>query len=151
MSPLSLFYALYAVLAGALFPMQTSINAQLACHVGGPVAATAVSFAVGLVSLVTLNAIAFRQYPSLSDVAGTPLPVLMAGGVLGATYLCSNVFLAPRLGAAATLCFVVAGQVVAALVIDYFGLFGLEAREATPGRILGVALVLVGAALVRLM
>lgn len=150
MTPQTLFYVLYALAAGTLFPLQTTINAQLARHIGGPVAATAVSFAVELIVLATLNAFLFRQFPSWSDVAATPWPLLIAGGILGATYLCSNVFLAPRLGAAATLCFAVAGQVIGALVIDYFGLFGLAVREASGGRIVGVLLVLAGTALVRL-
>jgi transporter family-2 protein len=47
-------------------------------------------------------------------------------------------------------CFVVAGQLVGALVIDRFGLFGLAMREMSLGRLAGAALVFAGALMVRL-
>ena len=57
------------------------------------------------------------------------------GGAIGATYVSANVFLAPRIGAGALLCLVVAGQLFGALVIDRFGLFGLAMRELSFGRV----------------
>jgi bacterial/archaeal transporter family-2 protein len=151
LNPQQLLYALSAVAVGTLFPVQTAANALLAKYIGGPIAATIVSFATGLVMLLAINALAFRQWPSLADVTSAPWPLLLIGGAIGAVFLSSNVFLAPRLGAAATLCFVIAGQLSAALVIDRMGLFGFALREATPGRVAGVAMVLVGAVLVRLL
>ena len=59
-------------------------------------------------------------------------------------------FLAPRLGAAATLAFVMAGQLASALAIDKLGLFGFGLRDLSAGRIGGVLLVLLGALIVRL-
>ena len=70
--------------------------------------------------------------------------------MIGATFLSANVYLAPRLGAAATLCFVIAGQIAAAMAIDRFGSFGFEVRDLWPGRVVDVILVLPGAAMVRL-
>jgi transporter family-2 protein len=62
-----------------------------------------------------------------------------------------NVFLVTRLGAATLFSFAIAGQLLAALVLDRFGLLGLVARELTLGRVAGAALVLVGALMVRLL
>lgn len=53
-------FALLAVIAGALFPLQTSINALLARSVGGPIAATTISFMVGLVVLCLVDGVVFR-------------------------------------------------------------------------------------------
>ncbi|WP_373558628.1 MULTISPECIES: DMT family transporter [Burkholderia] len=39
---------------------------------------------------------------------------------------------------------VVAGQMLASLLIDHYGLMGLAQRLATPGRIAGVALIFAG-------
>jgi transporter family-2 protein len=80
---------------------------------------------------VLVNIFAFRQMPAFEDLAKQPLYLLLAGGALGAAYLSANVFLAPRIGAGALLCFVVAGQLVGALAIDRFGLFGPALRELT--------------------
>jgi transporter family-2 protein len=139
-----------AVCAGALFPVQSAVNAWLARGIGGPIAATLVSFVSGLVVLLLLNALVFKQYPSLADLRAQPLPLLWIGGTIGAIFLSANVFLAPRLGAAATLGFVIAGQLVSAMTIDRLGLFGFTMRELSLGRVGGVALVLLGAVLVRL-
>ncbi|MGA2043560.1 MAG: DMT family transporter [Roseiarcus sp.] len=150
MSPLAILYSTLALVAGFLFPFQASVNSQLGRQIGGPIAATVVSFAVGLAVIVTADLVAFRQIPSLSDVLRQPPYLLVAGGTIGAVYLGASVFLAPRIGTGALLCLVVAGQLVGALVIDRFGLFGLAMRELTFGRLAGAALVLAGALLVRL-
>jgi bacterial/archaeal transporter family-2 protein len=143
-------YALMAICAGALFPVQFAANAWLARGVGGPIAGTIISFATGLIVLLILNAAVFRQFPQIADLRAQPLPLLWIGGLLGATYVSANVFLAPRLGAAATLCFVIAGQLVAAMTIDRLGVMGFSVRELSLGRVGGVLLVLVGAIVVRL-
>lgn len=150
MTPQSLFLALLAMAAGALFPMQTAANAQLAKLIGGPIAATTVSFTVGWFALWALNFAFFRQFPAVADVVSAPWPLLVIGGVFGAIFVSANVFLAPKLGAAATLCFVIAGQLSAAMLVDRLGLFGFATREFSPGRVVGVTLVLIGAVLVRL-
>jgi transporter family-2 protein len=43
---------------------------------------------------------------------------------------------------------VVAGQMVAAVVLDHFGLLNLPQHTASPGRFLGVILMAAGASLV---
>ncbi len=86
----------------------------------------------------------------MSDIAATPLYLLLLGGALGAAFLSANLFLAPRIDAAATLCLVIAGQLLAVLLIDRFGLFAFPVRDFSPGRLIGVAPVLAGAVLVRL-
>jgi bacterial/archaeal transporter family-2 protein len=150
MSPTVLLFPLLAISAGFLFPFQATINAMLGRGIGGPIAATTISFAVGLAIIGTANLLVFRQIPSLADLARQPAYLLFSGGAIGAIYLGASVFLAPRIGAGALLCFVVAGQLLGAMVIDRFGLFGLAVRELSFGRLAGAALVLAGALMVRL-
>jgi bacterial/archaeal transporter family-2 protein len=144
------FLALLAVAAGALFPVQSAANSLLGKSVGGPVAATLISFTVGWFMLLAADAVGFRQFFSLADIAATPIWLLLVGGVLGATFLGVNVMLAPRLGSAALLCLVIAGQLLAAVTIDRLGLFSFAIREFSIGRVVGVALVFAGAVLVAL-
>jgi bacterial/archaeal transporter family-2 protein len=146
----TLFLALLAMAMGTLFPIQAAANSQLGRLLGGPVAATTVSFTVGLLVLVVINAAVFRQFPRLSDVLAAPLWLLFIGGAIGAAFLSANVYIAPKLGAAATLCFVIAGQIASALLIDRLGLFAFDVRHLSLGRVAGALLVLAGAMLVRL-
>jgi bacterial/archaeal transporter family-2 protein len=150
LSPQNIVLAMLAVAAGMLFPIQTAANALLAKSVGGSIAATMFSITSSWFLLLLLNVVAFRQIPSMSDIAATPFYLLVLGGILGAIFLSFNVMLAPRLGAAATLCFAIAGQLMAALMIDRLGLFNFAVRELSFGRVLGVVLVFAGAVLVRL-
>ena len=150
LNPQNVLLALLAIAAGTLFPAQASVNSLLAKSVGGAIVATWISITVSWFLLLGTNMVVFRQLPSISDIAATPLYLLVVGGTLGAIFLSLNVMLAPRLGAAATFSFVIAGQLIAALTIDRLGLFALEVRELSAGRIVGVALVIAGAIMVRL-
>jgi transporter family-2 protein len=150
MSPLAILFSLLALFAGFLFPFQAGVNSQLGRAIGGPIAATMISFAFGLAVIVTANLVAFRQIPTIADIAKQPIYLLASGGTIGAIFLGASVFLAPRIGAGALLCLVVAGQLLGAMVIDRFGLFGLTMRELSFGRLAGAALVLAGALIVRL-
>ena len=118
LNPPNVLLALLAIAAGTLFPVQASVNSLLAKSVGGAIIATWISITVSWFLLLGTNMVVFRQLPSISDIAATPLYLLVVGGALGAIFLSLNVMLAPRLGAAATFSFVIAGQLIAALTID---------------------------------
>jgi transporter family-2 protein len=57
-------------------------------------------------------------------------------------------FAGPRIGALATIALLIAGQLVMGVVIDHFGLFGVERISISATRIVGVVLLSVGALLV---
>jgi transporter family-2 protein len=139
---------LTAFLIGVVLPVQSGINAQLRIGVGHPMLAAFISFAVGTVALLGLN-IALRV-PLPSGEAATRMPWwYWCGGLLGATYIYLAVLLAPRLGAATLVAVIVAGQMVASLVLDQFGLVGYPQQSLTPARFVGALLVVGGAILVQ--
>lgn len=55
----------------------------------------------------------------------------------------------PRLGAATTLALVVVGQMVGALMLDQFGLFGTPQHPVSVLRIAGAACLILGVVLIR--
>jgi transporter family-2 protein len=71
------------------------------------------------------------------------------GGVLGVGYLTVSLVLAPRIGVAAMIAAVVAGQMLASLLLDHFGWLGLAREPATPWRLLGALLIVAGVVLLR--
>ncbi len=75
--------------------------------------------------------------------------MFLAGGVMGATYVTVALILTPKIGTAATMAFVVSGQLLAGLLLDKLGYFGLAVRELTLGRVTGACLLVVGALLIR--
>ena len=70
------------------------------------------------------------------------------GGFYGAFFVAVAAFAAPRVGVGVLLTAAVAGQLAAALVLDHFGLLGLDRHPVTLTRAAGFVLVLVGAVLV---
>jgi transporter family-2 protein len=72
---------------------------------------------------------------------------LWLGGVMGAMIVFTITFATPRIGTAATIGILVAGQLAMAVAIDRFGLFGLEQIAISWPRAAGVVLLAAGAAL----
>ena len=120
---------------------------RLSHFVGGPLRASFVSFAVGALVLLVVVAIAARG--GGHRVGAAPWWV-WTGGALGAFYVSSTVYVAPRIGAATFFGILVAAQLVMSVVIDRFGLLGFPQRGLEPARLAGIALLVAGAILVRL-
>lgn len=139
---------LAAVLIGLLLPIQAGANAQLRGSVGDPIATALVSFLVGTVALAAL--VVVLRIPVPIGVAWQRAPWhYWIGGLLGAIYIAGAVVLAPRLGAATLIAAVVAGQMVASVILDHYGWVGFAPHPITFPRLLGILLVIAGVVLVR--
>ncbi|MEJ7632383.1 MAG: DMT family transporter [Rubrobacteraceae bacterium] len=136
------------IAAGAALTTQFAVNAQLRTVVGGPVVAAAISFFIGTLALVAAALVVDRHVPEMSAVTSSPWWVWI-GGLLGAAFVLASIILTPRLGAATTIGLFLAGQMIASIIIDHFGLLRVAVHEATIPRILGLALVLIGVFLVQ--
>ncbi|MEO8451381.1 MAG: DMT family transporter [Gemmatimonadota bacterium] len=140
--------ALVAFLLGAGLTIQAGINASLRTTLGHPVHATVASFAVGLVAVLAFALVTGVGRPPAEAFARTPW-WLYVGGIIGAIYVGGSVVLAPKLGAAVLVSLLIAGQLTAALIVDPYGALGFPQAPATPARLAGVALLIVGVILVR--
>jgi transporter family-2 protein len=137
---------LAAIAAGAFLPLQAGINARLAEYVGGPVRASFASFAIGTLVLLAVVLVAYR------DGGGRPGHApwwAWIAGALGAFYVTAAVVVGPRMGAAAFFGILVAAQLVTSVVADRFGWLGFEEKAVSPTQLVGVALLIAGALLVR--
>jgi transporter family-2 protein len=135
------------VIAGAAVSLQPAFNGQLADHLGSPLRAALVSFSAGVLTLsVVVGVLTVRAgFPSAERATSTPLHLWVVGGVLGALFVSTAAWATPKIGAGAFFATLIASQLAAALVIDHFGLVGLDARPATLIRVAGVALLIAGA------
>ncbi|WP_424969832.1 DMT family transporter [Dinoroseobacter sp. S76] len=134
-------------LGGAGIATQAPINATLARSAGDPVATAAISFGVGFIVLSAIT-LARGTVPSWEALA--PLPWwAWTGGALGAIYVCAAAWSADRIGVVSLVAALVFGQLIAALILDAIGAFGMAAREISPTRILAVLMVAGGLLLSR--
>jgi len=144
----SLLFILMALLAGISIPTQAGINAQLNLLARSPVLAATVSFAVGTLVLVLYALVTRIPLPNAAELSHHPWWV-WTGGALGAFFVASTVVLAPRLGATTMVVLILAGQMLASLLLDHYGWLGYPQHAISFGRIAGVGLVCVGVMLVR--
>lgn len=139
--------AVLMLFAGVLTAMQAPTNARLAGAVGSPINAALISFGVGAAALAIL-ALALRARPDFIAVRALPWHAWL-GGLYGAFFVAGAAYAAPRIGIASSLIILIAGQLVAAVLIDHFGAFAVPVRAISLERLLGVCLVLGGVVLVR--
>jgi transporter family-2 protein len=143
-------WSIAGIIAGMLIALQGPINAQLSRGLGMPLAAAAASFVAGAVLLIALTFIVSQAQGTAIAWRVPPLWMFVVGGCLGAAFVTCALVLTPKLGAAATMAFIVAGQLLAGLVLDRMGYFDLAVREITLGRMAGAVMLLAGALLIRL-
>ncbi|MDQ2704969.1 DMT family transporter [Mesorhizobium sp. YM1C-6-2] len=147
---MGLFWSVLGIASGAFIAVQAPINSQLARGLGLPVAAAAFSFLSGAIVLGLATMLVTRgQGISLDWKAPAPW-LFVAGGILGGAYVTISTILIPRIGAAALMAFLVAGQLVAGMLLDRIGFLGMAVREISLGRLVGAVLLMTGAVLVRL-
>jgi bacterial/archaeal transporter family-2 protein len=140
------------VLAGAALPVQGAVNAQLRADLDAPLAAGAASFVVATAGMALLLAAALAlgaPRPRVEPLRGIPWWGWL-GGLVGAVYVTSVFLLIPEIGAAPTIALTVAGQQLASVLVDRYGLLRLPARPVTATRLGAVAVLLVGVMLVTL-
>ena len=142
------FFLLIGILAGISVPTQAGINAQLGLWTRSPVIAATISFAVGTLSLVVYTLATRIPLPALATIGNHPWWIWI-GGTLGAFFVTTTIILVPKLGATTMVAAVLAGQMLASLLIDHFGWLGYPLHPASFGRIAGVALVCAGVWLIK--
>ena len=132
---------------GVAIAVQAPLNAALGRTLQSGLAAAAVSFAVGLAVLLALTFATAGTAPFAR--LGLVTPVLLLGGLLGAYYVWAIISSVGSLGVVTAVATLILGQLVAALVLDRIGAFGLPVHEISLQRILAVVLVAPGLVLSR--
>jgi transporter family-2 protein len=141
--------AALAVTAGVSFILQQAMNVSLRHALGSAAWAGFVSYLGGTLCML-LFVLALREaWPQQGAMARADWWA-WTGGFFGAVYIVISIFLVPRLGAAAFIALLIAGQMIASLVLDHFGLFGIPRNPADVTRIVGAALLVAGVVLMRI-
>ena len=133
-----------ALLAGALLAVQVGANTQLSKAAGGPFVATTLQLGVGAVALLVLAA----AVGTLGSIRLLPEVTWWhaIGGLASAFYVASTIVLFARLGAVVSVGLFIAGQMLASLLLDGFGLLGVDRAPIGPSEGLGALAVVAGAA-----
>ena len=138
--------------AGAVLPVQGAINAELNAELDAAIAVGAFSFVVATVAmaLALIGVLAVgAPRPQVTPLQRVPWWGWL-GGLCGATYVTSVFLLIPDIGAAPVVVLTVAGQQLASVAVDRYGLLRLQRRQISRRRLAGVGVLLVGVGLITL-
>lgn len=141
---MGIIYIVIALVAGVGLASQAAINSQLSkVVVGQPLIAALISFATGTLALFVVCLVKTNLWEGLQNLAGQPFWKFI-GGPLGALVVFTTIFLAPKVGITNMLFFIIIGQLVAAMLIDHFGLIYMPVREITLCKLGGMLIVMAG-------
>jgi transporter family-2 protein len=141
-------HVLAAIAIGACLSLQPPINAAMGRTLGSPLLAAVFSIAISLVVVVPVWLTVGHGAGDLGRVTSLPWWVLI-GGAIGVVFVAGSVIVAPVLGIALFFVCVVAGQLLGATLVDHTGAFGVPTKPFNALKLIGLALVLLGAALVQ--
>jgi transporter family-2 protein len=136
---------LLAVSAGLAGSVQVALMSRLGERIG---VLEALAFSTALTALLALVIVGVAR----SSVAGYERALhqpwwMLMGGVMGLLIVFTVTYAGPRIGVAATVGILIAGQLAMGAAIDKWGLFGSERIDLRWPRLVGIALLAVGAAL----
>lgn len=124
------------VAVGLQSPMASMITQRLGTfesvfiiHIGGAI--------IALIPLLIYGGGKLSQWRSVPWYA-------LGAGVFGLVVIAAISYMIPRVGVAASITTIVAGQLLVSVVLDHYGLLGTSIRTLDVTRALGMAVLLVG-------
>jgi transporter family-2 protein len=131
--------------AGLAGGVQAAVMGELGERVG-IVPALAFATFVSMVLAIAILVVWERSFAGIRGALEQPV-WLWLGGLMGLYIVLSITIATPRIGVAATIGLVIAGNLVMAAAIDRWGLLGQDEIPITWQRLLGLALLAAGSAL----
>ncbi len=140
---MNLFAYLIAIAAGAANPLQSGANAELNKQLGSPIWAGVFVYASGLVGLL-LEQLFFRHaFPQAGSIASVKGWAWIGGFVSIASTL-AGLTLAQKLGAGAFTGLTVTASIATSILFDHMGWIGFRQHSASPARLAGAVLMVLG-------
>jgi bacterial/archaeal transporter family-2 protein len=135
-----------ALVAGLAGSIQVAVMGRFGERIGS-FEALAANLAFSTVIAVTVLLVVRQSLAGFGDALRSPWWYWVGGGGMGVVVVLTITVVTPRLGAAATIALLIAGQLAMAAAIDRYGWFGVEKVALTWPRVLGLLLLAAGAVL----
>jgi bacterial/archaeal transporter family-2 protein len=140
---------LLSMFLGIVLAVHLSMNAKVGSAIANPRVGNALFWVIGAVAAVIVGLTGWQQ-GALGPIKQVN-PVLLTAGAIGACLVFGIAWLIPQIGAGPMMILMLAGQVMGGLLMSHFGLLGSAVDPITPMKLLGVALMVGGAALATMM
>jgi len=135
-----------ALVAGLAASIQVAVMGRFGQRIGS-FEALAASLAFSTLVATTVLLVVRQSLAGFEDALRSPWWYWIGGGGMGVVVVLTITVVTPRLGAAATIGLLIAGQLAMGVAIDRYGWFGVDRVALTWPRALGVLLLAAGALL----
>lgn len=132
-------YKLYSALIGVLISVMIAFNGILSNNIGNYLSVTVIH----IVGLIGISLILIINKIKLNLPKDIPIYLYSAGAIGVFTVLFNNISFT-HLGISITLALGLLGQSVASIVIDHYGLLGMEVIKFKKEKILGLTIISLG-------
>jgi transporter family-2 protein len=138
----------FTIFLGVILAVHLAMNGKVGSVLNNPRVANALFWCIGAVGAVVIGLTGWRSgaLQPLKQVH----PALLTAGILGTSLVFAIAWLIPRVGAGPVMITLLAGQVIGGLIMSHFGWLGSPVEPVTWMKILGVLVMVVGAAMATL-
>lgn len=142
-------WRLFGIGAGMASSAQTAVNGHLGRILNSPLEASVVSFTIGTLTLLLLNVL-FKTRKSQSGLVSKGPWWMWFGGLLGVVQVLGNIILSGMLGVGMTVTANIVGISLGSASVDHYGLAGSVRKPVTAGMIVGLLIMIAGAAMIKI-
>jgi transporter family-2 protein len=135
-----------ALVAGLAGSIQVAVMGRFGERIGS-FEALAANLIFSSILAITVLLVLRQSLAGFGDALRSPWWYWVGGGGMGVVVVLTITVVTPRIGAAATIGLLIAGQLAMGVAIDTYGLFGVDKVALSWPRILGVLLLAAGAVL----
>lgn len=136
------------LLIGFVLTLHLAMNSQVGVIVKNQKMGNALFWTIGAITAIV---IALTGWDSTVFTRLKDVPVwLLTAGVMGGLLVFGIAWTMPQLGAGTAFVLLIAGQVISGMIFSHFGLLGSPVEPISTIKIMGVVLLVAGAAIVTL-
>jgi transporter family-2 protein len=129
--------------AGAANPVQSGANAELRKQLGSVLWSGFIVYLAGMLGVLVLQLIWRHSVPSVGRISQVSWWA-WTGGVVSIASTLAGIALVQRLGSGSFTGLNITAALVSSVVIDHFGWLGLQPHPASPTRLAGCGILVIG-------
>lgn len=132
-----------SLLVGVLLSIYLPMNSLVSKHLGSAITANITFFFMALLTSLAMFAL-WGEQATITRLRSVPLYLYLTGFV-SAFIVLATTYLIPQIGVRRFFILTISGQILSALVVSHFGLLQTPLDPITAKKLVGAALVVVGA------
>ena len=138
----------FTIFLGVILAVHLSMNGKVGSVLNNPRVGNALFWCIGAFGALIIGLTGW-QAGALQPLKQVH-PLLLTAGILGASLVFAIAWLIPQVGAGSVMITLLAGQVIGGLIMSHFGWLGSPEEPVTWMKILGVLVMVAGAAMATL-